>query len=92
MTISLCRACGETFQSLSGFDEHRIGKYEKRDEKGKVKQRYTRRCLAPDEMRAIGLATNERGRWGHPLTVAQKDHLQTVWKKAEPVAQLQMAL
>jgi hypothetical protein len=59
MTIRLtgsrnqCPTCGELFNSVSAFDRHRRGSYQKR----------TRHCLTPEEMTAKGMTKNEGGFW-----------------------------
>ncbi|HLG79143.1 MAG TPA: hypothetical protein VFA09_03125 [Ktedonobacteraceae bacterium] len=56
MAISHCRACQHTFTSITAFDLHRSGSYE----------RSTRRCLTEEEMRAKGMTRNGRGWWSAP--------------------------
>jgi len=46
-----CPTCDLFFRSVSGFDKHRTGDQDHR------------RCLTQDEMRAIGMVTNEEGYW-----------------------------
>jgi hypothetical protein len=46
-----CAACEEFFLSVSGFDMHRVGDPDRR------------RCLTPDEMRALGMSKNAGGLW-----------------------------
>lgn len=69
--MNLCRACGRDFSSVENFDKHRIGKHEYdfvwRDEA----KRDGRRCLNEDELRAIGLVPNTKGRWHDPAAVAR---------------------
>ena len=48
----LCDTCGEYFNSVTAFDNHRIGW-----------PPAVRRCLTPDEMRAKGWSLNTRGLW-----------------------------
>lgn len=50
-----CSGCGQYFGSLTGFDRHRAGPVE------------TRRCLTPEELRADGMALDERGYWRLPV-------------------------
>jgi hypothetical protein len=50
-----CDACGETFNSVSIFDRHRVGSYQ---ERGAL-----RRCLSVDDMVVRGWARNARGFW-----------------------------
>jgi hypothetical protein len=53
-----CNACGELFNSVTGFDWHRVGDYEtKNNRQGVV------RCLTPAEMAAKGWSLNKRGMW-----------------------------
>lgn len=68
-----CRACGHSFASLSSFDKHRTGDFEKpiyrqkedgtpvNDIVGYTKD--TRRCMTVPEMLAAGMKQNERGWW-----------------------------
>jgi hypothetical protein len=50
-----CPTCGESFNSTSAFDKHRVGPY--------THDLTTRRCLSPAEMRVAGMATNAAGWW-----------------------------
>lgn len=52
-----CPTCGEFFNSTYAFDKHRTGPF------GKASTPAQRRCLKPDEMRAIGMLKNEAGFW-----------------------------
>lgn len=45
-----CRACGERFNSVAGFDMHRVGVHG-----------VDRRCLTPEEMRGRGMSEGARG-------------------------------
>jgi hypothetical protein len=45
------KGCGEYFNSTAAFDKHRTGEWT------------ARRCLSPDEMRAIGMAQTASGFW-----------------------------
>lgn len=49
----LCGECGEYFNSVYGFDLHRVGEYSDG----------SRRCLTPAEMRGKGWLHNARGLW-----------------------------
>lgn len=67
---SLCRACNEIFNSMAGFDGHRVGSYGEPIYKqvGKAQRvightKPERRCLTPDEMRAKGWSQNPKGWW-----------------------------
>ena len=46
-----CPRCGLYFNSVHGFDHHRVGDYT------------DRRCLGPDELRAMGWSLNAGGWW-----------------------------
>jgi hypothetical protein len=48
-----CPVCGEPFNTAAGFDKHRVGQHGTDD----------RRCLNPDEMRALGMARAHSGFW-----------------------------
>jgi hypothetical protein len=48
----LCRSCGGYFNSLKGFDRHRVGNYPE-----------LRRCLTPTEMLKRGMTVNSVGFW-----------------------------
>lgn len=71
MAKSLCRACGETFKSVAGFDKHRTGSYgEAIYAEGDVKRKNpigqgpsTRRCMTVAEMVSIGMSKNAQGWW-----------------------------
>lgn len=47
-----CAVCGEYFTGDQPFRRHRTGDYDA-----------GRRCLSIEEMRAIGMILDERGRW-----------------------------
>lgn len=47
-----CSGCGEDFNGVSLFDQHRVGKHG-----------VDRRCLTTDEMLARGWRRNRSGRW-----------------------------
>jgi hypothetical protein len=53
MPKSLCRGCNQTFTSLSAFDMHRTGKFERKK----------RRCLTEQEMLARGMVQNAKSWW-----------------------------
>ena len=48
-----CGQCGEYFNSTFAFDMHRVGSYKKN----------TSRCLAPAEMRDMGMGVSNTGWW-----------------------------
>lgn len=56
-----CTVCGHTFGGGTGFNAHRVGEYAKPGQ-----WQGTRRCRTPAEIRAGGLAQDERGVWRHP--------------------------
>jgi hypothetical protein len=58
-TLSQCGGCGLMFASVEAFEVHRSGSHVQR----------TRRCLTPQEMRAKGMARNERSAWRMPARV-----------------------
>jgi len=51
--VNQCPTCFEVFNSTSGFDMHRIGKF----------MPNTRRCMTEPEMLAAGMALNAKNRW-----------------------------
>jgi hypothetical protein len=56
----LCRSCGQYFNSLKGFDRHRVGAYPN-----------SRRCLTSPEMIRRGMTANRAGFW---ITETQRQH------------------
>lgn len=56
--IAHCSRCHATFASVSSFDTHRTGPIDRR------------RCLDEAELRGLGYAPNDRGRWRIPLDPA----------------------
>jgi hypothetical protein len=69
--MNLCCACGEDFGSLSGFDAHRVGKYEYRwspEQDG-------RRCLDEEELLALRWHRDMHGRWRTPITKEDRERL-----------------
>ena len=66
MTRSKCAACGVVFASVSAFDAHRVGNYERRDPATGRKRRATRRCLSLVELVARGMVQNARSFWSLP--------------------------
>ncbi len=81
--MNLCTSCGEDFGSVSAFDKHRIGKYpqtgpaeySERLEQGLIspeedwrsEPRFGRRCRTTEEMHALGMRKDARGRWRLPI-------------------------
>jgi hypothetical protein len=66
MSVSLCKSCMETFNSVGAFDKHRVGGYgEPIYEKGQLKgyTKHTRRCMTVAEMVAAGMVKNKYGYW-----------------------------
>ncbi|WP_054564676.1 hypothetical protein [Frankia sp. R43] len=59
-----CPTCHRTFASTGGFDAHRTGPITG-----------NRRCLDEAELRALGYAPNDRGRWRIPLDPAAAGRL-----------------
>ena len=57
----MCSACGLAFKSVSGFEKHRVGAFTGEH------PNYGRRCLSPDELQAIGMEPNEKGKWRVPV-------------------------
>lgn len=55
-----CAACGITFTSVTGFDDHRYGSHE----------HDTRRCRTPEQMQERGYEPNDAGHWRKPLKTA----------------------
>lgn len=58
--VCSCRKCGAGFNSTAAFDKHRIGS--PRQPRDPVNAP-DRRCRTPEEMLAIGMAVNGRGRY-----------------------------
>lgn len=56
-----CPACGEYFNRTSGFNKHRIGKFDLPKE-----HIDGRRCMTIDEMVAKGMRVNSDGFWTLP--------------------------
>jgi hypothetical protein len=56
----LCQPCGQYFNSLKGFDRHRVGAYPN-----------SRRCLTPPEMIRRGMTANRDGFW---ITETRRQH------------------
>jgi hypothetical protein len=61
----LCRPCGQYFNSLKGFDRHRVGNYPS-----------LRRCLTPPEMVKRGMTVNAAGFW--ITEIRRRNRLKTV--------------
>lgn len=51
-----CPVCGEVFEGVTGFDDHRAGSFEPA----------ARHCRTAAEMQERGWEINEWGRWGQP--------------------------
>lgn len=58
--VYFCRACRTDFASVSAFDRHRVGQHAYTYAEDRPDGR---RCVAPDEMRAVGMELNAPGRW-----------------------------
>ena len=58
--MCLCRACGEVFGGVRGFDKHRIGDAD------------SRACATPPAMRKMGLEISSRGFWSLPYGKKEK--------------------
>jgi hypothetical protein len=54
---SICRGCGELFNSVSMFERHRVGPF------APITKPDTRRCLSPAEMTGKGWLKNAAGYW-----------------------------
>ncbi|MEZ5119640.1 MAG: hypothetical protein R2686_07030 [Candidatus Nanopelagicales bacterium] len=54
--------CHQSFSAQTGFDKHRIGRFENRA----TGQENTRRCLTPDELESDGWTLTARGDWRMP--------------------------
>lgn len=52
-----CTACGDYFNSDTGFDRHRVGHFQSAEGPS------ARRCLSADEMTAKGWIRNAAGFW-----------------------------
>lgn len=55
--IEHCWGCHQSFTGTTAGDKHRVGKH------SVFEGPKRRRCLTPDEMRAIGMEQNDRGVW-----------------------------
>lgn len=67
--MNLCRACGEDFSSVEGFDAHRVGTHEYTHPEGlrmDPPREDGRRCLSVSELEALGWERNRSGRWFDP--------------------------
>lgn len=58
MSVAHCASCHETFGRYSGFDKHRVGKFDSVAD--------PRRCADPVE---VGMVVGSRGVWGTPADV-----------------------
>lgn len=59
-------SCDQDFASVRAFDDHRVGKHAYTYSQGlrmDPMREDGRRCLSQDEMRDVGMAQDERGRW-----------------------------
>lgn len=56
-SVAHCGACHRTFNSVTAFDEHRVGSNPD-----------LRRCMDEPELRDAGMEPNEWGRWRRPST------------------------
>lgn len=54
-----CSACGKDFNSLGGFEQHRVGKYTNEH------PHYGRRCLTTEELVEMGMV-ERGGTWRMP--------------------------
>lgn len=70
-----CSACYMQFRGLSGFDDHRVGKY------CNTPPDYGRRCLSTSEMFAKGYQIDEKLRWYKPMTEEQAAKMREIWGK-----------
>jgi hypothetical protein len=62
--MNVCRSCREDFGSVSAFDRHRVGRHTYTfREKLELGRENGRRCLDTDELEAVGMALDARGRW-----------------------------
>lgn len=56
--VAHCATCHETFGRYSGFDKHRVGKFDSTSD--------PRRCARPTD---VGMVVGSRGVWGTPADV-----------------------
>lgn len=64
--MNICRSCGVDFSSVSAFDRHRVGRHVYTLSEGlrlDPPHEDGRRCLDADEIRAVGMELDRRGRW-----------------------------
>jgi hypothetical protein len=76
--VNACVPCGEDFSSVRLFDRHRVGLHEFTLSEGlrmDPPREDGRRCLATDEMAALGWERNARGQWFDPVDARRiRDH------------------
>lgn len=61
-----CSGCGQTFAGITIFDKHRVN-----DPGHPEHPHYGRRCLTPDEIRALG-SELVNGAWNTPMSDQQR--------------------
>ena len=74
--MNVCRSCGEDFQTVEAFDEHRTGVYVYTFAEGmsfSPPVEDGRRCLDTEELEDFGWTTDEHGRWRYPRDWAKQD-------------------
>lgn len=62
----MCVPCGQDFDSLSGFDAHRVGTHDYTYSEGvrmDPMREDGRRCLSVEEMRSLGFVLDDSNRW-----------------------------
>jgi hypothetical protein len=57
---NFCPACGQDFGSVTGFDRHRVGRY---DYPADDDHPDGRRCLTGEELLRLGMRPDRLGRW-----------------------------
>ena len=67
--MNLCRSCGQDFNSVKLFDQHRVGVHDYTYNEGlklDPPREDGRRCLDTDEMTGRGWTLNKLNRWVDP--------------------------
>lgn len=73
--LNLCRACSQDFAGVEAFDRHRVGEHAFLYSEGlklDPPREDGRRCLSSEEMLAMGMEVDPRGRWRIIPSAAQQ--------------------
>jgi hypothetical protein len=85
-----CPSCGLDFSSTAAFDRHRVGTHAYLFAEGlafDASREDGRRCLDVDEIRAVPMELDDRGRWGLVPSEKQRAALAEMRVRASTVAQ-----